>query len=152
MPLLGYADSNVMLSCLSATPFASPDTNADKCPWEKGVTLEDWISERVLKLTCTAEDMIPLARACDFKGSRGDGVHIWKESERAALRAELDAAYFHLYGIQRGDAEYILSTFTNTGCIPEDQRPEQGVLFSSGSIGALTMSAYDQLSPLVSGR
>jgi len=25
--------------------------------------------------------------------------------------AELDAAYFHLYGIDRADAEYILSTF-----------------------------------------
>ena len=25
--------------------------------------------------------------------------------------AELDAAYFHLYGIDRDDAEYILSTF-----------------------------------------
>jgi hypothetical protein len=25
--------------------------------------------------------------------------------------AELDAAYFHLYGINRDDAEYILSTF-----------------------------------------
>jgi hypothetical protein len=25
--------------------------------------------------------------------------------------ADLDAAYFHLYGIDRDDAEYILSTF-----------------------------------------
>ena len=69
----------------------------------------------MLKLTCTADDMIPLAKACDFKGSRGDGVHLWKESERAELRAELDAAYFHLYNIPRPDAKYILSTFTNTG-------------------------------------
>ncbi|NOZ40641.1 MAG: hypothetical protein GXP24_10510 [Planctomycetes bacterium] len=29
-------------------------------------TLETWISERVLKLTCTAEGMLPLAEACDF--------------------------------------------------------------------------------------
>ena len=27
------------------------------------------------------------------------------------MLAELDAAYFHLYGIDRDDAEYILSTF-----------------------------------------
>ena len=58
----------------------------------------------------------------DFHGSRGDGVHLWKESERAELRAELDAAYFHLYGIGRDDAEYMLSTFTNTGLVPEEAR------------------------------
>jgi hypothetical protein len=27
------------------------------------------------------------------------------------LQAELDAAFFHLYGISRDDAEYILGTF-----------------------------------------
>src|SRR5439155_6784062 len=82
-------------------PMLLPDTYADKCPWSKRETLEHWISERVLKLSCTADDMIPLAAACDFQGSRGDGVHLWKESERAQIRAELDAAYFHLYGIER---------------------------------------------------
>ena len=80
-------------------PILPPETYAEKCPWSKEETLEQWISERVLKLTCTAKDMLPLAKACDFKGSRGDGVHIWKEAERAEIRAELDAAYFHLYGI-----------------------------------------------------
>ena len=47
-----------------------------------------WISDRVLKLTCTAEDMLPLAEAAEFKG----GVHNWNEDERAELMAELDAA------------------------------------------------------------
>ena len=35
----------------------------------------------------------------------------WDEERRALLRAELDAAYFHLYGIEAGDADYILDTF-----------------------------------------
>ncbi|MCS6853003.1 MAG: hypothetical protein NZ700_17745, partial [Gemmataceae bacterium] len=30
---------------------------------------------------------------------------------RFLLRCELDAAYFHLYGISRDDADYILDTF-----------------------------------------
>ena len=91
-------------------------------------TLEQWISERVLRLTCTAEDMIPLAKACDFKGSRGDGVHIWKEAERAEIRAEFDAAYFRLYGIDREDAEYILSTFSNSGVVADEKRGSQQFL------------------------
>jgi hypothetical protein len=69
--------------------------------------LEGWVSDRVLKLTCTANDMIPLAEAAGFK----EGVHKWKPEERAQLRAELDAAYFLLYGLERDDAEYVLSTF-----------------------------------------
>jgi hypothetical protein len=39
------------------------------------------------------------------------GVWKWKEDERAKLRAELDAAYFHLYGLSRDDVSYILGTF-----------------------------------------
>lgn len=126
-------------------PTLRPDTYSEKCPWAKKETLEHWISERVLKLSCTAEDIIPLAQACDFKGSRGDGVHIWKEEERAQLRAELDAAYFHLYGISREDAEYILTTFTNTGLVPEDERPAQQRMWSPGSPGERILEAYDRL-------
>ena len=96
--------------------------------------------------------MIPLAKACGFKGSHGDGVHIWKENERAELRAELDAAFFHLYGVGREDAEYMLTTFTNTGLIPEHERQAQATIWADGGIGAMTLSAYDQLSPLIAGR
>lgn len=126
-------------------PTLPPDTYTDKCPWSKKETLEHWISERVLKLTCTAEDMIPLAQACGFKGSRGDGVHRWKEEERAELRAELDAAYFHVYGIGRDDAEYILSTFTHTGFVPENDREPDGSPWAVGSIGERVLAAYDAL-------
>jgi hypothetical protein len=43
----------------------------------------------------------------DYGGRRSK----WDEAERAELMAELDAAFFHLYGIARDDVEYILSTF-----------------------------------------
>lgn len=122
-----------------------PDIYADKCPWSKRETLEHWISERVLKLSCTAEDMIPLAKACEFKGSRGDGVHIWKEQERALLRDELDAAFFLLYGVEREDAEYMLSTFTGTGFIQPDDRTQDGRAWEPGSIGEGVLAAYDGL-------
>ena len=93
-----------------------PDAYDKKCPWDRRATLEAWISERVLKLTCTAEDMLPLAEACDFKSGSfqseyGGQLHKWDEADRAELMAELDAAYFHLYGLPRDDVEYILSTF-----------------------------------------
>jgi hypothetical protein len=110
--------SNVHLNffIVEQIPTFPPDTYDKPCPWDRETTLETWVSERVLKLTCTAEDMLPLAEACDFtSGSfqkEYDGrLNKWDEQERAQLMAELDAAYFHLYGINREDAEYILSTF-----------------------------------------
>src|SRR5262249_34434195 len=121
-------------------PTLPPDAYVEKCPWSKRETLEHWIGERVLKLSCTAEDMVPLAKACDFAGSRGDGVHIWKESERAPLRAELDAAFFHLYQIPRPDTEYILSTFSNTGLDREPARPAQQFIWGPGATGATILN------------
>ncbi len=89
--------------------------------------------------------MIPLARACGFKGSRGDGVHIWKETERAKIHAELDAAYFLLYGIERADAEYMLSTFSNTGVVPHEERGAQQFLWRPGSTGQMILDAFVRL-------
>lgn len=35
----------------------------------------------------------------------------WDEANRRQRRARLDALYFHLYGIDAADVDYILSTF-----------------------------------------
>ena len=35
----------------------------------------------------------------------------WDEERRAALRAELDAIYAHLYGLTKEELDYILETF-----------------------------------------
>ena len=90
--------------------------------------------------------MIPLAKACGFKGSRGDGVHIWKDAERAEIRAELDAAYFHLYGIEREDAEYMLSTFTNTGLVAQGGSADRSSFCGALEVRAqMVLEAFDRL-------
>jgi len=115
-------------------PMLPPDAYAERCPWDRKQTLERWISDRVLKLTCTAEDMRPLAEAAGFDPP----IHRWDPTERAELMAELDAAYFHLYGIGRDDAEYILSTFTGTARRDE---AEHGYFRTA----KLILAAYDEL-------
>ena len=114
-------------------PALPPDAYAARCPWYKRQTLEKWISDRVLKLTCTADDMRPLAEAADFAG----GVHPWNEEERLDLMAELDAAYFLLYGIERADVEYILSTFAYT-------QKAQSLLGPPVSIAEAVLACYDR--------
>ena len=115
-------------------PMFSPDFYEQKCSWDKKQTLEKWISDRVLKLSCTSNDMIPLAKAAGFKPP----IHKWKPDERLDLMAELDAAFFLLYQIQRNDVEYILSTFS--GINNEGQ-----TLLGSNSTPAKILSFYDTL-------
>jgi len=129
---IGNVNLNFFL--IEQFPVLPPDAYADRCPWKPGQTLERWISDRVLKLSCTANDMLPLAEAAGFK----EGVHKWKLDERAQLRAELDAAYFRLYGIGRDDVEYILSTFAGT-------RRSDTAETGSYRTAELILNAYDEL-------
>lgn len=115
-------------------PVFTPDRYADRCPWNRRQTLEKWISDRVLALTCTADDMRPLAETADFDPP----VHKWKTDERAELTAELDAAFFLLYGITRDDVEYILGTFSGAD-EPDESTP---AMFRSDS---LILENYDRL-------
>jgi uncharacterized phage-like protein YoqJ len=96
--------------------------------------LEKWISERVLKLTCTADDMRPLAEAAGFK----EGVHKWNEIERQKLRAELDAAYFVLYELGREEVDYVLDQFQ--GVVKEDEYHDR-----PGPMRSAILEAYDAL-------
>jgi len=116
-------------------PTLPPEAYAARCPWDRRQTLETWVSERVLKLTCTADDMRPLAQAAGMDPP----VHRWNERERADLGAELDAAYFILYGIERQDAEYILSTFQGAG-------KAQEALFNGLTAAGRVLAAYDAMS------
>ncbi|MBB6119494.1 Eco57I restriction-modification methylase domain-containing protein [Nocardiopsis algeriensis] len=69
--------------------------------------MESWINSRVLELTYTAFDMEPFARDLGDEGA----PFRWNEERRTAMRAELDALFFHLYGISRDDVDYIIETF-----------------------------------------
>ena len=71
------------------------------------VTARELVRDHVLRLTYTAHDMAPFARDLGHDGP----PFVWDEEERRHLRARLDALYFHLYGLGRDDARYVLDTF-----------------------------------------
>ena len=70
-------------------------------------TARDLVRHHVLRLTYTAHDMAPFARDLGYHGP----PFIWNQEKRRHLRARLDALYFHLYGLSKDDAAYILDTF-----------------------------------------
>jgi hypothetical protein len=88
-------------------PTLHPSTVGQAAPWNANSSLSSWIIGRVLELTFTAWDMEGFAR------DLGDGhpPFRWNEKRRFLMRAELDAAFFHLYGIERDDVDYIMETF-----------------------------------------
>jgi hypothetical protein len=88
-------------------PVLLPSVYGAQTSWDSTVPLQAWILPRVLELTYTAWDLQPFARDCGDEGP----PYIWNPERRFVLQAELDAAFFHLYGISRDDAEYILGTF-----------------------------------------
>ena len=70
-------------------------------------TAGELVRDHVLRLTYTAHDMAPFARDLGYDGP----PFRWDDEDRRHLRARLDALYFHLYGLDRDDAEYVLGTF-----------------------------------------
>ncbi|MFJ5542696.1 Eco57I restriction-modification methylase domain-containing protein [Micromonospora chalcea] len=93
---------------LKQLPVLPPERYDGPVPWDPdGGTLGEWVTVRVLELTYTAYDLAPYARDLGYDGR----PFRWDPARRELLRAELDAAYFHLYGIDRDDVDYIMDTF-----------------------------------------
>jgi hypothetical protein len=69
--------------------------------------METWMGWRILELSFTAWDLFPFARDCGYEGP----PFRWNDDRRFLLRCELDAAFFHLYGVNRDDTDYIMETF-----------------------------------------
>ncbi len=88
-------------------PVLPPETYDQPAPWDLQRRLDAWLLDRVLELTYTAWDLAGFARDLGWDGP----PFRWDPERRPLLRAELDAAFFHLYGIERDDVEYIMGTF-----------------------------------------
>ena len=75
---------------------------------------------------------------------RVDRLNAWisHEVERSQVRAELDAYYFHLYGIERKDVDYIMDTF------PIVKRKDEAE-FGDYRTKALILAAYDAMTTAI---
>lgn len=99
--------SNLNFFILKQLPIPPPSAFSAQPTWTGGDSIAAWMLPRILELTYTAVDMEGFARDLGYDGP----PFIWDEARRFWLRAELDAAFFHLYGINRDDVDYIMETF-----------------------------------------
>jgi hypothetical protein len=94
------------LACPAPTAF-------DAVPAWTDLPLREWVMPRVLELTYTSHRITPYARdilALDDDADPGPPFR-WIPGRRELLRAELDAAMFHLYGLTRPEVEHVLDSF-----------------------------------------
>jgi hypothetical protein len=97
-----------------------------------------FIVPRVLELVYTSSDMGPFSRDLD---DCGEDPFDWDPDRRANLRAELDAFFFHGYGIDgREDVEYIIDAL-QAGAGGLERGESQGG--DSRRARELTLAAYD---------
>ncbi|MFI2712228.1 Eco57I restriction-modification methylase domain-containing protein [Micromonospora sp. NPDC018662] len=66
-----------------------------------------WFTDRVAELSYTSMDSASYGKDLQCAGM----PFRWDEVRREAMRAELDAALLHLYGVNRNEADYILEAF-----------------------------------------
>ncbi|WP_214105076.1 Eco57I restriction-modification methylase domain-containing protein [Acrocarpospora catenulata] len=113
----------------------------------------EFLTPRVLELVYTAYDMTGLARDLSDSG----GPFQWDEDRRTQIRAELDAYFFHLYGIAREDVDYILESFqTETGGLKHNEIAKYGTYRTKD----LVLAEYDRMdrsgvslsAPLIDGK
>jgi Eco57I restriction-modification methylase len=88
-------------------PIPTSETFHNPAPFDRTCHLNQWINPRVLELTYVAVDL--RAFASDF--GRSTESFMWDSDRRFALRCELDAAFFHLYGLAEEDVDYVMETF-----------------------------------------
>ena len=97
-----------------------------------------WVINRAVELSYTSNDISSYARDLGYTGP----PFRWDESRRENLRAELDAAFFHLFGLSRTETDYIMETF------PVIKRMDEAK-FGNYRTKSLILQYYDQLdSPL----
>lgn len=102
-----FAGTSFKYFLMKQLPVLPPERYDEPVGWLAGEASARWIEARVLELTYTAWDMRPFAEDLGDAGP----PFVWDEERRFELRAELDAAYFHLYGVDRDDVGYILDSF-----------------------------------------
>ena len=113
-------------------PVPAPDMLESHLPF---------IVPRVLELVYTSPDIRPLARDLD---DRGDDPFAWDPDRRVSLRAELDAFFFRVYGIDdRDDAEYITETLqTGAGGLEQGKSQDDD---GGRRARKLILAAYDRM-------
>jgi hypothetical protein len=117
-------------------PVLPPCIYDEPVAWLGGKASASWIRERVLELSFTTWDMGLFARELDDDGP----PFAWNEERRILIRAELDASFFRLYGLERDEVEHVMDSFDALR-----RREEKPQNFSEFRTKRLILERYDAM-------
>jgi len=98
---------NMTLNYISQLTSLTPSMLNARCPWSENETIKEFIAPRALELIYVSEDLRPFAVEFGYDGP----PYVWDAERRFELRNQIDAGFFHIYGISRDDVNYIMDTF-----------------------------------------
>jgi hypothetical protein len=99
--------SNMTFTLVKQIACPLPTTFAQPTPWFTNVFLSEWLYPYILELSYTSWRLKPYAE--DF-GDQGPPFG-WDSERRALLRADVDACFMHVYGLNRTEADHVLDSF-----------------------------------------
>lgn len=99
--------TNMTFTILKQLACPTPDLFTKSIGWHRDITLGGWVRPYVLELSYTSWRLKPYA---EDLGDGGPPFH-WDPERRALLRADLDAAFLHVYGLDRSETEHVLDSF-----------------------------------------
>ncbi len=102
-----FAGTSLKYYLVKQLPVLPPEGYQAPVQWLSDASPADWIRRRVLELSFTTWDMEPFARDMDDPGP----PFRWDQDRRTLIRVELDAAYFHLYGLEHNEVEHVMDSF-----------------------------------------
>ena len=115
-----------------------PATFAASTSWYRQCTLAEWVRPYVLELSYTSWRLRPYAQDL---GDNGPPFR-WDSERRALLRADLDAGFLHVYGLNRAEAEHVLDSFNVVRKYEERD-------FGEYRTKRLVLEAYDRMAKAI---
>ena len=112
----------------------TPATFSFPASWNCKCSLAKWVEPYVLELSYTSWRLKSYAQDI---GDHGPPFE-WDPDRRALLRADLEAGFLHVYGLDRAEAEHVLDSFFVVRKYDEGD-------FGEYRTKRLVMEAYDRM-------
>lgn len=131
-----FTQASVPQATSEQIPVPDPSIFLAPASWDEQQSVQDWISNRVFELIYTGQDFASFAAELDDDRA----PFIWDEERQFAIRAELDAAFFHLYGVKSDDLNFIMDSFR---ALQNNDRAR------FNRIKQLTLEVYDAMAEVI---
>jgi hypothetical protein len=116
----------------------TPSYFSTRATWRPNLSVEQWLIPYVLELSYTSW------RLREYAADLGDigNPFRWAVERRLLLKADLDAAFFHIFGLRRSEAEHVLNSFPIVQSADEE-------IYGYYRTRNLILEAYDRMAAAI---